>query len=119
MGAPSCGQNVVVRKDEKGIVLRPLGTAAIDRRDTFSRYPAGMKKTASETSGRALSVQPEARSVAMRAITIDERNGRPSALIRGAAPVDAGRLGAFAGAEGAVWAHYLALPSIDAVVRRA
>ncbi|MGX1097664.1 hypothetical protein [Amorphus sp. MBR-141] len=55
----------------------------------------------------------------MRAITIDERNGRPSALIRGAAPVDAGRLGAFAGAEGAVWAHYLALPSIDAVVRRA
>ncbi len=52
---PHRGQNVVVPKDEKGIVLRPLGTAAIDRRETCSRYPAGMKKTEAEKTGRAVS----------------------------------------------------------------
>lgn len=103
-GTPRRGQNVVVRKDEKGIVLRPLGTATIDRRDTFGRHSAGLKKTASETSGKALSVQPAARNVAMRAITIDERTDPfvPAARASGCAGV-----------------HPFAIPFIDTVARRA
>jgi hypothetical protein len=111
---PHRGQNVVVPKDEKGIVLRPLGTAAIDRRDTFSRYPAGMKKTASETSGRALSVQPGARSVAMRTITIDERDGLAAAV-----PTDAWPLGTVSRATDPFRPQPFANSLIDAVVRRA
>lgn len=55
----------------------------------------------------------------MRAITIDGRNGLGSAPARVALPVGAWHLGALENTACSGWPQSLAIPFIDAVIRRA